>query len=510
LPPPKKGEGIRRISVIKGGGRERFSSEMMYSASIVRQRLCRFSGPIVNPDKGSGPLGCPETQNGRWITACDLLSSNRVVKDLPAPSWDYLLDSTTTKMDFAIGEELPLRDYQVKAATRFTEKLSMKSGILEMGCGLGKTHVAMKLLKTSSCKSIVVTQHLISVEQWITHLKGSVSSSVCSPKNMKEMGWKFDEPLPDVMVLTYALVVRALNSVEDTFEKKLILLLFCEPFGLLIMDECHLAAANQSIVVSKMNFRSVVGLSGSLVREDERLSFLFDCVGPVLFSFSAVRSTQVDAFRCKIDVPDVEEDAKTWRRRSKAEEALRALSPNKFFSLVKFLNQNSEGERKRCIIFCDSVWAARCLNEVFSSCSILISGFVSDEMKRDAVSSFRESEASSLHLISTNVGDAAIDFPQDAIVIQYHISSGSRMQDVQRRGRGTRSLSSESRVVYFFNEGTEEERFFIKRVDNINLKTVHEVHWEGNDHRAMQVLKSKFLDVNVEGKKRKRSFLKKI
>ena len=54
-----------------------------------------------------------------------------------------------------------------------------------------------------------------------------------------------------------------------------------------VLDEVHLA--DQFRLACLLNFSSVVGFSGSLIREDEKLSHLNDLVGPVLFTYLSVK-----------------------------------------------------------------------------------------------------------------------------------------------------------------------------------------------------------------------------
>ena len=80
----------------------------------------------------------------------------------------------------------------------------------------------------------------------------------------------------------------------------------------------------------------------------------------------------------------------------------------------------------------------------------------------------------------------AIDFPSGCIIVQLFSSCGSRQQEVQRAGRGSRGDGlTGSRVYHLVNEGTEEEEFVARRVEymeelfTVELKeTAYDSSWE--------------------------------
>jgi superfamily II DNA or RNA helicase len=90
----------------------------------------------------------------------------------------------------------------------------------------------------------------------------------------------------------------------------------------------------------------------------------------------------------------------------------------------------------------------------------------SREARNQTIDTFSRSQPGSLVLLCTKVCDVSIDFPVGCVIVQYHLTSGSRQQEVQRCGRGTRG-STGAIVYHILNQGTDEERFSKRRIEHL-------------------------------------------
>jgi len=290
-------------------------------------------------------------------------------------------------------------------------------------------------------------------------------------------GWRIHMPLPSVLVSTYHSLVRVTKQirthwevlatpdgegaappfVDEEVEDRLLMMLMCERFGLLVMDEVHVAVADYFISAGCLRASAVYGLSGSLVREDDRISRLVQSVGPTLFTHFTQRNVLVEI----VAVPMDEEHRARFRgasRRSKWEQTWRALNPYKVYALDDVLTRHRPD---RVLVFCDVMRVAEILHDHYPS-SLLMTGR-DDASTRDHVLAAFHARTDGATLMCTHVGDASINFPPGCVVVQFHVSSGSRQQEVQRCGRGTRDLSSLPTYMYHIVNADGDEAAYVER-----------------------------------------------
>ena len=73
-------------------------------------------------------------------------------------------------------------------------------------------------------------------------------------------------------------------------------------------------------------------------------------------------------------------------------------------------------------------------------------------------------------MVATRAFDTAVDFRDGCCVVQMRCHNGSRRQEMQRCGRGTRSVSTNANVVVFVSKGQDEMRFAARRAGHM-MKT---------------------------------------
>lgn len=393
-----------------------------------------------------------------------------------------------------------LRDYQMEAVSLVLDEENRvrASGVIEMDCGLGKTYVGGEIIHRMGGISLVVTQHTSSVAQWVRHLRNEVGI-----RNVMthDTPWTVRDPFPDVCVLTYASMVSVASAMElhdeclktgefppvyGTAPSHLVVwFLRLLPLKVLILDEAHMAVAEQFSVACDLNACVAVGLSGSLVREDARLGHLMQLVGPVLFCFHAQRDVLYTLVTVPLldPVPGVDANAAEGHvarnPRSKHMQVMRTLNPNRIAILLDIISNSSPADSgiARTIVFCDSRPAAQLLASTFGF--YLLHGGVAASTRERILSAFAEMGGV---LVTTKVCDAAIDFPTGCRVVQLFSVSGSRQQEMQRCGRGWRgALDTSSHVVHIVAENTEEVSFAHRRLrhmqsefgDCVKVKEVH-------------------------------------
>lgn len=441
------------------------------------QRLMRRLGTTSGPDEGTGPSGAYDAATGqhcRWITPRDVLKHHAHQPWTREEAWmptqrEFRETDATQPLRPTVGSTL--RDYQLLAVAASlapdatSSATSFRSGLHEIRCGGGKTFVGGELLRMAyPCASVVITQHTVSVDQWVAHLTSVVGVPVVHTlTTLKASGWKLHQPLPHVVVLTYQTLVRAATLLENDRDVTtdaptlLVWLLHCLSFGVLVLDEVHLAAADHFRAACRLRAGVVYGLSGSLVREDAHLTRLANLIGPVLFRHLSTQKVTYEIVRVPVS-DEVRATLATLSRRGAVDHAVRALQPAKIAAVQRILTRLSD---RRVVLFCDSRQASEVLAKHLE-CH-LMNGNVSHEARSEILVSFAAAEAGVI--VSTRVCDAAVDFPPGCVVVQVHHSSGSRQQEVQRCGRGSRDTSGLSHVIHVVNRDTDEEGFVSRRVE---------------------------------------------
>lgn len=424
------------------------------------------------PPVGTGPLGLGGDK--RWITGFDVVCYNAMHQEpSKRTSFEWRVDGSTP---FPLSDDLStLRDYQKDAVnTANPEPNLFKSGDIEISCGGGKTFVGARLIRNCCFPSVVVTQHNVSVEQWVRHFRTHMHmQGVMTWKDIRE--WKADQAFPQVTVITYNVLVRAYNALEEHWNHMsagtcsgdksshtylFLWMLHVRQFGLLILDEVHTAVADQfhTSYACRLKQSAIIGLSGSLVREDDRLQRLNDTIGPLLFRYHTSKNMTYTIAPASLhdDMPLL-----VLNRRNTFFHTVRALNPNKIFLLHHILNLHAT---QRKIVFVDSVKAATILYEHLKKTFplvFLLHGDMADDLRREHLVWF-ESDPTTI-LVTTKVSDVAVDFPAGCVVIQFYVFSGSRQQEVQRIGRGSRGNENETNLMYHILNEVEDERSFVDR-----------------------------------------------
>lgn len=431
--------------------------------------LVRLGASARTPPNGTGPLGAPHGR--RWITHDDVQVWNC---ETSTHSLCRSTFSTTLNTRAYTLHTNDLRDYQWEAVAACNpDKATFRSGVVHMECGTGKTWVASELIRRSGACAVVVAQHAVSVTQFVTHLRTTLGMRATDLLTNDDV---VDYGAYDVVVVTYSRVVRLMTAVDEhrvhiengsyapsySAADRFLMHCMCHPFGLLILDEVHTVVADKFPCVCRLRAHAIVGFSGSLVREDDRIVSLDTLVGPTLFSYGNMeRVHNVHVRRVFMD------DARIINAtsRSAANQTIRALNPRKVQELLRILEAHSD---QRVIVFSDTVSPTQVLHDtVLRGRSLLLNGGVTSRESRDEIIEvFSESPAGSLVLLCTRVCDVSVDFPVGCVIVQYHLTSGSRQQEVQRCGRGTRGTDG-ALVYHIVNEGTEEERFSERRIEHL-------------------------------------------
>ena len=221
-------------------------------------------------------------------------------------------------------------------------------------------------------------------------------------------------------------------------------------WGLMILDEVHVAPADMfQKVVHMVNAHCKLGLTATLVREDNKIKDLSFLVGPKLYEANWIDLTN-DGYLAKVQCveiwcPMTKEFYAEYIKRSiissgsnnsRIQRLLYTLNPRKFRACEYLVNFHTKRGDK-IIIFSDDVPALILYCEALTTVTKAIPyiyGGTKENDRKELLQSFKSSSDHSCIGLS-KVGDTALDIPEANVIIQISSHFGARRQEAQRLGR---------------------------------------------------------------------------
>eukprot|EP01124_Arcella_intermedia_P026424 TRINITY_DN4960_c0_g2_i5.p1 TRINITY_DN4960_c0_g2~~TRINITY_DN4960_c0_g2_i5.p1 ORF type:complete len:1101 (-),score=288.20 TRINITY_DN4960_c0_g2_i5:144-3410(-) len=374
-------------------------------------------------------------------------------------------DCTRTMPSIAVDmkKTTQVRFYQGYAVSRlFWNSFKCHSGILVLPCGAGKTLIGISVIAALKKRSIIFCQSNLAVNQWRNQLlqfttikEGSISRFSARHKEEWNSG-------ADVIITSYPMFSSSKLS-EDS--RAMMEQIKKREWGLLLLDEVHLAPAKTfRKVTNHITSHVKLGLTATMVREDDLIEDLPHLVGPVLHEVDIFTLrmhkfiSPVECVELHCAMPDVFMSAYNSSE-NREQNLLYALNPNKIRVVWSLVKQHQE-KKHRIMVFCDNLI---CLEAYTAIINNKIDGNTPDEKRSKIFKQFRQNPGECI-LIS-QVGDQSIDLPEADVVIQVALMHGGRMQEGQRIGRIQRY--QEGKATGFFyslvSEGTREVQYAEKR-----------------------------------------------
>lgn len=169
-----------------------------------------------------------------------------------------------------IGVKTELFDYQVAP---FMSMWRNGGGVLNLGCGYGKTVVSLHYIGTRGLKALVVVNQLNLISQWIgeatTHL--TIDKAQIGVVQADKWDWEDKD-----------LVIASIHTLSKRGDK--VPQGFYESFGLVVFDECHHLSAPMFRGLCPKFIGERHGLSATPQREDGLESVFTNHLGRVHYS----------------------------------------------------------------------------------------------------------------------------------------------------------------------------------------------------------------------------------
>ncbi len=348
-----------------------------------------------------------------------------------------------------------------------TGRLGCHSGVLVLPCGAGKTLVGITVTAALKKPTIIFCQSILSVNQWKEqYLRWT---TLPSDKHVSRFTSDYSHewnPRAPIIITTYGMF----NTSSRRSESALNMIAKCKTreWGLLILDEVHLAPANNiRQVTNSIRCHVKLGLTATMVREDTLISDLPYLVGPKIFEldiFTLRMRGHIAYVQClEMHVPLTPEFNQAYYSASGLEEKrlMYATNPNKTRVCHTLIKQHLEKNHK-IMVFCDNLFGLEWYTHMLRKPKI--DGDTPNEERQKILENFRTTKGGDCVLFS-RVGDHSIDLPEADVVIQVALMDGSRMQEGQRIGRVQRPQERKIRAYFYslVTANTEEIDYAAKR-----------------------------------------------
>lgn len=351
--------------------------------------------------------------------------------------YDFRNDTVNPDLDIELKVNAIPRPYQVKSLSKMFGNGRARSGIIVLPCGAGKSLVGVSAATRINKSCLCLATNTVSVDQWAHQFR--LWSTIrddqicCFTTDSKE---QFCGDA-GVVVTTYNMV--AFGGKRSQESEKLIEQIRNREWGLLLLDEVHVVPAHMfRRVISITKSHCKLGLTATLVREDERITDLNFLIGPKLYEANwsdlakggFIANVQCAEVWCPMTKEFFAEYLKQENQTMK--QALYVMNPNKFRACEFLIRFHEQQRADKIIIFSDNLFA---LTEYAMKLrKPMIYGCTSHVERMKILKAFRtSSEVNTIFL--SKVGDNSIDIPEANVIIQISSHAGSRRQEAQRLGR---------------------------------------------------------------------------
>ncbi|GAA0149457.1 DNA helicase [Lithospermum erythrorhizon] len=351
--------------------------------------------------------------------------------------YDFRNDTVNPDLDMELKPQAQPRPYQEKSLSKMFGNGRARSGIIVLPCGAGKSLVGVSAATRIKKSCLCLATNAVSVDQWAFQFKlwSTIrDEQICRfTSDSKE---RFHGNA-GVVVTTYNMVAFGGKRSEES--EKIIEDIRNREWGLLLMDEVHVVPAHMfRKVISITKSHCKLGLTATLVREDERITDLNFLIGPKLYEanwLDLVKGGFIANVQCaEVWCPMTKEFFAEYLKKenSKKKQALYVMNPNKFRACEFLIRFHEEQRGDKIIVFADNLFA---LTEYAMKLrKPMIYGATSHAERTKILEAFKTSKDLNTVFLS-KVGDNSIDIPEANVIIQISSHAGSRRQEAQRLGR---------------------------------------------------------------------------
>ncbi|KAK9466552.1 P-loop containing nucleoside triphosphate hydrolase protein [Lipomyces arxii] len=382
--------------------------------------------------------------------------------------YDFRNDTRNPNLDIDLKPSTQIRPYQEKSLSKMFGNGRARSGIIVLPCGAGKTLVGITAACTIKKSVIVLCTSSVSVMQWRQQF---LQWCTIQPENIAVFTSENKEKFRNeagLVVSTYSMVANTRNRSHES--QKMMDFLTSREWGFVILDEVHVVpAAMFRRVVTTIAAHAKLGLTATLVREDDKIDDLNFLIGPKLYEANwmdlaqkgHIANVQCAEVWCPMTTEFYTEYLKETPRKRRL---LYIMNPKKF-QACQFLINYHERRGDKIIVFSDNVYALQAYAQKLKK--FFIYGGTPQAERMNILQNFQlNPEVNTIFL--SKVGDTSIDLPEATCLIQISSHYGSRRQEAQRLGRILRAKrrNDEGFNAFFYSlvsKDTQEMYYSTKR-----------------------------------------------
>ncbi|KAF2744921.1 DNA repair helicase rad25 [Sporormia fimetaria CBS 119925] len=351
--------------------------------------------------------------------------------------YDFNNDEANAKLDIDLRPHAQIRYYQEKALSKMFSNSRARSGIIVLPCGAGKTLVGI----TAACgikKSVIVLCNSgMSVVQWRAEF---LKWSNINPEDIAVFTSDSKTRFPrdaGILISTYSMISHKQKRTHEG--EKVMEFIRQREWGLMIADEVHVVPAKMfQRVTYSVASHTKLGLTATLLREDNKIEDLNFLIGPKLYEANwqelsqqgHIAKVQCAEVWCQM-TPEFYQEWLKPKSSSQMKALLSIMNPKKF-QACQFLIDFHEKRGDKVIVFSDNVFALKAYAIALKR--YFIYGATNQPERLDILNQFQHSELVNTIFLS-GVGDTSLDLPEATCLIQISSHYGSRRQEAQRLGR---------------------------------------------------------------------------
>jgi len=361
-------------------------------------------------------------------------------------------------LEIEFKPDVYLRPYQCRSRDSFLKGGSHLGGcgVVVLPCGAGKTIVGMAVMAEMKTHTLILVTGTTAARQWRQELLNKTS---VPQENIGEFTGAVKEIKP-VTIATYHILTHR-HPQEDEFihfDR-----INNHSWGLIIYDEVHLLPAQMFRFTASLQAIRRLGLTATLVREDNKESDVFSLIGPKSY-----------------DLAWKEVERQGWIAKGYCHEIRVDMDPAMTMAYVTSPKRQrfrtaSENPAKKDVIkqllSCHNDESVLIIGQYLSQLQQmaealsfpLITGQTPQEEREILYAKFKSGAIKTL--IVSSVANFSIDLPDASVAIQISGKFGSRQEEAQRLGRILRPKADHNvaRFYTLVSAGTEEQDFALNR-----------------------------------------------
>ncbi|KAK4336740.1 hypothetical protein RND71_043657 [Anisodus tanguticus] len=367
--------------------------------------------------------------------------------------YDFKNDTYNPNINIDLKPNAMLRPYQEKSLRKMFGNGRARSGVIVLPCGAGKSLVGVTACCTLRKRALVLCNSSVSVEQWKAQFKmwsTADDSIICRFTSDAK-----DKPTNcGVCITTYSMISHTQKRSYEA--EQMMNWLKEQEWGLILMDEVHTIPAKMfRRVLTIVQSHCKLGLTATLVREDDKIADLNFLIGPKLYeanwleleSQGYIARVQCAEVWCKMS-PDFYREYLATATAKKL--LLYVMNPNKF-QACQFLVKYHEKRNDKVIVFSDNIFALK--HYAIKMNKPYIFGPTSQGERMQILQNFKYNPKVNVIFVS-KIADTSFDLPEANVLIQISSQGGSRRQEAQRLGRILRAKKgavAEEFNAYFYS-----------------------------------------------------------